>query len=409
MKVIVSHPTGNQNSRNTVEALQKNNLLDSFYTTVGVYDDNFLTKINVDILKQVSKRSYSSDLKGKIKFHPNLELWRLLSVKFKLKHFYKFPNSRFSVQNVFEDFDLFVSNNLFKNNADIVFAYAGTAYHTFCEASKHNIYKIYEQHACYWKSFESITAQEIIDNPKWANSINKTFLESKSKDRLDFEIEMADKIVVASKFCADSIPSNFRDKTSIIPYGFPKPFQNREYIKNKKLKILFVGNLSQLKGLSYLFDAVFPYKEFVELTLVGSMPTENTEILNKKLREHIYLGTLTNDEVLAQMRLHDLLIFPTLFDAFGMVISEAMAQGTSVITTTSSAGSEIIDHKKNGWVIPPKSTDAIKEIIEILLSDRNLAISMGEEALKKSKSRNWEIYQSEIGNFIANIKNHQTF
>lgn len=403
MKVIVSHPTGNQNSRNTVIALEKNNLLDTFYTSLGIYDDSILNKLNFGFFKDISRRSYSKELRGKIKYHPNLELLRLMAIKFKMTKFYKSQDSKFSVQNIFEDFDRFVAKEISKSDINLIYSYAGTSYHTFVEASRHKIHKIYEQHGCYWSFFEEIAKQEIQDNLPWANSINISLLEYRHKDRLELELEMADTIVVASKFCANSVPEHFKNKTFVIPYGFPKSIDNVDYKNNKRLKILFVGNLSQLKGLSYLFDAVDPYKNFLELSLIGSLPSNETDILNDKLKNHNYLGTMSHDKVLEQMRLHDLLLFPTLLDAFGMVISEAMSQGIPVITTENSAGFELIDHGKNGWVIPARSTEAIKEIIESILSNPKLTAEMGEEALKKSKMRSWDKYQSEIASFISKI------
>jgi glycosyltransferase involved in cell wall biosynthesis len=406
MKVIISHPTGNQNSRNAVLALQKNELLEMFYTSIGIFDDNFLNKIKIGPFSEISRRSYASELRGKTKFHPNLELLRLLAIKCKFTKLYGSYNSKFSLKNVFEDFDSFVAHNLSNSQVDAVFSYAGTSYFTFKEAAKFNIFKIYEQHGCYWRGIEEATKNEIEINPEWANSINSPFLQKEDQKKLELELDMADKILVASQFCANSLPFSFKNKISIIPYGFPETVDNRIYVQNKKLKILFVGNLSQMKGLSYLFDAVSPYRNHVQLSLIGSLPNKNTDILYENLKNYNYLGTMSNDKVLTQMKLHDVLLFPTLLDAFGMVITEAMAQGTPVITTTNSAGPELIDHQKDGWIVPPQSSDSIKEIIESLLLNRNLSKDFGENALSKSRSRSWLHYQSEIANLIHNFNKY---
>jgi glycosyltransferase involved in cell wall biosynthesis len=406
MKVIISHPTGNQNSRNAVLALEKNELLEMFYTSIGIFDDNFLNKIKIGPFSEISRRSYASELRGKTKFHPNLELLRLLAIKFKFTKLYGSYDSKYSLKNVFEDFDSFVANNLSYSHADSVFAYAGTAYFTFQEATKFNMFKIYEQHGCYWKGIEEATKNEIEKNPEWANSINSPFLQKESQEKLELELDMADKILVASQFCANSLPLSLKNKISIIPYGFPKVIDNRMYVQNKKIKILFVGNLSQMKGLSYLFDAVSPYRNHIELSLIGSLPNNPVDILAQNLKNYNYLGTMSNDQVLVQMKLHDVLLFPTLLDAFGMVITEAMAQGTPVITTTSSAGPELIDHQKDGWIVPPRSSDSIKEIIESLLLNRNLTKDLGQNAITKSKHRSWLNYQAEIANLILNINKY---
>jgi glycosyltransferase involved in cell wall biosynthesis len=48
-------------------------------------------------------------------------------------------------------------------------------------------------------------------------------------------------------------------------------------------------------------------------------------------------------EVLREMQRHDVLVFPSLFEGFGLVIVEAMSQGLPVITTSHTAGPDIIE------------------------------------------------------------------
>ena len=75
---------------------------------------------------------------------------------------------------------------------------------------------------------------------------------------------LADKIYVASNFTKQSILADFPYKLNadieVIPYGFPEVNKNREYIptENRKLNFLYVGRLTQSKGLSYLFE-VYPH------------------------------------------------------------------------------------------------------------------------------------------------------
>ncbi len=47
----------------------------------------------------------------------------------------------------------------------------------------------------------------------------------------------------------------------------------------------------------------------------------------------------------------DMFVFPTPYDAFGMVISEAMASALPVITTRAAGASELINHGESGWLL----------------------------------------------------------
>ena len=101
-----------------------------------------------------------------------------------------------------------------------------------------------------------------------------------------------------------------------------------------RLKVLFAGSLGQRKGLSYLLEAVAMLKTSVELTLLGKKTAEGCVPLEDAIRKYRWIPTLNHESVLREMHKHDVLVFPSLFEGFGLVISEAMAQGTPVITTS---------------------------------------------------------------------------
>jgi glycosyltransferase involved in cell wall biosynthesis len=102
------------------------------------------------------------------------------------------------------------------------------------------------------------------------------------------------------------------------------------------------------------------------------------------------------------MQMNDVLIFPTLLDAFGMVISESMSQGTPVITTTSSGGPELINDKQDGWIIEPGQSESIKRTIEEILLNRGIIEEFGQKALIKANDRTWGSYQLDICSKILN-------
>ena len=100
-------------------------------------------------------------------------------------------------------------------------------------------------------------------------------------------------------------------------------------METKKIKLLFVGGLSQRKGLSYLFRAVEGLNAYIELTVAGRLPQATCEPLNRALYTHKHIASLPHQKILELMRAHDILIFPSLFEGFGQVMTEAMAQHTT--------------------------------------------------------------------------------
>lgn len=401
MKIIFSHSTGNQNSRSVGLALLNNNLLARFYTTLGIFSDSYLSKIDNAFFREIKRREYDENLRNKTTFFPKHEVMRLMALKSKSSRLSKYKDSM-RMNNLF---DISISKDFQKYKANIVYGYPTSSMNTFIKAKNLGIKTIYDLTGCHWRSNNEILLTEKNNNPEWSDTITSLNYSKDFLERCDLELELADHIIVASNFAKNSLdlfPKKL-NKVNVIPYGFPEVFENRLYKKSKKLKILFVGSVNQQKGISYLFDAVKSFKNNIELFIVGSLPINIPKRLEDELKKHNYLGTMPHSEVLEVMRESDLLIFPTLIDAYGMVISEAMSQGTPVITTTSSAGPDLITHGENGWVVNASNSEEIETIIESLLVNNNVH-EIGHNALLKAKSRPWSAYQFDIVNFINELE-----
>ena len=119
--------------------------------------------------------------------------------------------------------------------------------------------------------------------------------------------------------------------------------------------------------------------------MIGQKTTRDCDPLNKALDQHTWIQTLPHDQILQQMKNHDVLLFPTLFDGFGLVISEALSQGIPVITTTNSGGPECIRHGIEGFLVAVRDTSAIIECLDQLDKDRDQLLFMKEACIQRSK------------------------
>lgn len=165
-------------------------------------------------------------------------------------------------------------------------------------------------------------------------------------------------------------PGSFADR-----FGIPGPY------------VLFVGRLAPNKGLLTLVEAFRPlarHDPTASLVLVGADGGMDRAVADRAKalgleRRVLRLGHVEDDTLLASS-MHDarLLVLPSEYEAFGLVLLEAMAQGTPVVSTRVGGIPEFVEDGRAGHLVPPASPEALKDAIERLWSDPVAARKMGE-------------------------------
>jgi glycosyltransferase involved in cell wall biosynthesis len=410
MKILVSHPTGNQFVRAFIKALDEEDLLSEFHTTISVTNDTWWLKtIPANFRNEFLRRTYPVK-QDHIHAHPLLELARFVLPKMGLKTFTKHETGRASVDGVYNDLDNKVARRLAafspETQPDAVYAYEDGAKHTFIQAKKLGINCFYDLPIGYWRAQRELLTAERERWPDWAVTL-PAFKDSEQKlAKKDEELCLADKIFAASSFTRETL-SYFPGQLSpvkVVPYGFPPVTAKISYFTNvsssNPLKLIFVGGLTQRKGIADVFEAVKVFGNRVSLTVVGNKTGENCPVLNEALHKHRWIPSLPHENILKLMREHDVLLFPSLFEGFGMVITEAMAQGTPVITTERTCGPDIITHGENGWLVDAGSTQKLIEAIENILMTPAVIESVGKTAAQTALKRPWKVYADELINEI---------
>jgi glycosyltransferase involved in cell wall biosynthesis len=113
---------------------------------------------------------------------------------------------------------------------------------------------------------------------------------------------------------------------------------------------LFVGRLSEEKGISTLLAAWKQLAEEVPLRIVGDGPlAETVKSASKQSQAIEWLGRVSRDRVEALMQRATLLIFPSIwYEGFPMSIVEAFAVGLPVVASDLGAMSSLIQHRRTG-------------------------------------------------------------
>ncbi|GAB2694119.1 glycosyltransferase family 4 protein [Aliiglaciecola aliphaticivorans] len=403
-KILLVHPTGNQNSKAVARGLVDADSLHVFVTALHLNSERW-NWLPSKLVAEIKRRDFSEIKSRIISGSPFREALRLLASKLKLNFLTKHEVGFSSVDNVYRATDRFASKYLKKhaNEVSAVYCYEDGALETFKVAKQLNIKCIYELPIGYWRTHHSLNQEESALQPEWANSWSAT-QDSKTKlARKDEELALADHIIVASSFTQKTLedyPQPIAPIT-VVPYGCPNVNESlgRSWFQaTDKLKVLYVGGISQRKGLSYLVEAIAALENEIEFSFIGSGSALKS--MQEKLPYASYLNTMPHSQVLEVMRDHDVLVFPSLFEGFGMVITEAMSQGMVVIATDHTALPDIAD-ENTGILIPVRDSGAIKDALNDLISNPGKVEKIGKSAMMSAQSYQWIDYESKIVKAVA--------
>jgi glycosyltransferase involved in cell wall biosynthesis len=408
-RILLVHPTGNQNVRQAAQALNESGNLAGFYTTVAWNPESRRARLlPVKMQRDLGRRAYLNIPQELIHSQPWSEMMRQFVGRTGLSIHNRDEKSFFGVDAIYRRLDRKVARELRAGRIKptAIYSYDDCALHCFKAAGELGIKRIFEQPTVYHRAVEEMIRTERELNPEWINCLSGVNDSADKLARKDEELRRADAVFVASSYCAATLklfPEPLNKPVYTINYGSPATGPQKKLTsRTDPLRVLFVGSMNQRKGISYLFRAIEQLSVAHEFTLIGGLnPKYKCKPLIDGLGRFRWLQSLPHNEVLREMRAHDVLVFPTLSDAFGLVILEAMAQGTVVLTTPNSAACDVIEHGVNGLVVPVRDTDAITAQLTRLAEDRNLLYQLGEAGRRTAEERSWARYRAEWSGAIV--------
>ena len=178
----------------------------------------------------------------------------------------------------------------------------------------------------------------------------------------------------------------------------------------KKYDILFVGRLTEAKGVDILLKAIKilkeKYQKEIKAAIVGKgyLEEELKELVMKLgiEKEVEFLGVRRDIEKL--MKSTKLFVLPSRWEGLPLTILEAMSSRTSIIATKVGGIPEVIENGKEGILISPEDPEALAKAIAELLKDRELRVKLGINAYKKVKEKySIEAYTKNILEFYKSL------
>jgi len=200
---------------------------------------------------------------------------------------------------------------------------------------------------------------------------------------------------MAEKVKESKLLGNF--EVSIIQHGLNTSVFSpivKHYAKvalkiNRNKKVVLYGaihaKLNKIKGYHYLNEALIKLKEKYSTDDFQILIFGEAEEVPINDFETIYLGPINDDRFLSIIySAADVMVVPSIQEAFGQTASEAMACGTPVTAFATSGLMDIVDHKRNGYLAKPFESDDLANGILWCLENNNdgqLSINAREKVM----------------------------
>lgn len=258
----------------------------------------------------------------------------------------------------------------------------------------------------------AIAAAATLLHPRTALVIGRQYFDAiyrstdGAKRRLMLAVESAcnrraRRIIVPSRMIADllchrqGVP---REKVVVIPYGFEE--EKFEILSNNVQGVrtelgldgrTTIGTFARLhrhKGHRYLLDAmakIVSASPDVLLLLVGEGPERpelERQIADLDLNDHVRLLGWRRDGITV-MSAVDIVVQPTLEEAFGQAMIEALWLGKPLVTTDVCGAADMMDNAVDALIVRPGDTRSLASSVISLMGDESLRRRLGETARKR--------------------------
>jgi starch synthase len=404
--VLLTHPTGNQNVRNALLSLVEHEMLAEFWTTIAWDPESRWNALLPGRLRaELARRSFSMAPGHLVKNLPWREVVRVGLRATPLAGLVTTGERPFSTIGVYRDFDRKVARRVADLQPNIVYGYEGATLHTFRQAKMRGITTVHEQPSAYWYWRREFFSEEAGRNPEFASLLPALKDPAGHLEWKEEELRLADYVVVPSQHVRRTLAGVVPDaKILLTPYGAPEVKLRRQFniAPSISLKVLFVGNLGHQKGIGYLLEAIDLLGSQVELTMVGRRLRSNARV-DEACRRWRWYETLPHSQVMQIMQQSDVLVLPSLSDAFGLVVTEALACGLPVIVTPNTGASEMIRDGQEGFVVPVRDAEAIASRLETLHRDREMLAEMSRSANMLAAENSWEKYRDNWARALRSL------
>lgn len=417
MKTLLAFPSTASFAQQAALAFHENQALEAFLTAYVHHDDGLMAKalalapggLRARIEPQLRRRSIDAIPSNILEERPFWEIVRTIASKAGASA----PMVDRLWNHLSHDFTRAAGKHLKSQNVDAIYAYEYTALEAFRDADKYGVKKILDFPSQNSRQYEELQRREKKRFPELASAHEDYFTArfEKRQKRRDDEMNAADLIVTNSSVTRQSHIDGGADpdKTIAVPYGAPPALEKLPpHTVEGPLKAIWAGTFSIRKGAHYFVEAwrALNAGHDAVVDVYGAIAVPD-RVWSPKPEGLDFHGSVPRTRLFDAFDRADVMVFPTLSDGFGMVVTEAFARGLPVITTDQAGASDLVEHGKNGLIITAGDPSEIQSALDWCLNHRSELGAMRARALETAQNWQWSdyrnaLYQGVIGFFSEN-------
>ena len=207
-----------------------------------------------------------------------------------------------------------------------------------------------------------------------------------------------------------------KEKIHFVPNGIPqdafkkvnnKEFSNKYNLKNKFV-ISYLGRIQAYKGLDQVIKIIPRLNRNVVFLVIGKDAGDLKRLRNLAMKlkinnQIIFTGEVSDNEVLQGLNLSKIFILPSEWEAFGISILQAMAQGNAVISTRTEGGKFLVN-KENGFLYDFNDLKDLENKIKVLIADKKMLNIVGKNNINKAKQFLWDNIAKDLEKVYYGLK-----
>jgi glycosyltransferase involved in cell wall biosynthesis len=294
-----------------------------------------------------------------------------------------------------EEFDKKVTHTL-SSDFDVFVGWSGACFESFRRAKELGAVTIVERGSSHMVYQTQVLTEEY---ERWGLKFSATHPGVYEREIQSYQ--EADRIAIPSfyvkrSFLAQGIPER---KLIHVPYGTSLKEFYPVTKEDSTFRVIHCGGINLRKGIQYLLQAFFELKlPDAELWLVGTVDPEVLPFLKKYESDKIILkGKQPQNQLRWFYSQCSVFCLASIEEGLAMVQPQAMACGLPVIHTTNTGGEDIIRHSIDGFCVPIRDVEALKEKIIFFYENPEKQKEMRKNALTRAESSlSWDDYGKNI-------------